>query len=95
MIYQLNIPRRSPFTASVAEAFLAAYGKVFTLVSAEDGLDASRPTVRLACILRPGAIFLNFPPITLVATDGRRFEFEIDEAMSDALLSPSVLEIGV
>lgn len=95
MIYQLNIPRRSPFTARVTEAFLAAYGKVFTLVSAEDGLDQYHPTARLACILRPGEIFLNFPPITLVATDGLRFEFEIDEAEANALLSPPVLEIGV
>ena len=95
MIYQLNIPRRSPFTARVTEAFLAAYGKVFTLVSAEDCIDPSHPTVRLACNLRPGAIFLNFPPITLVATDGLRFEFEIDEAEANALLSPPVLEIGV
>ena len=95
MIYRLFIPRRSLFTARVAEAFQAAFGEVFKLVSAEDGLDVSHPTVRLACDLRPGAIFLNFPPVTLAATDGRRFEFEIDEAEADALLSPSVLEIGV
>ena len=95
MIYRLNIPRRSPFTARVTEAFQAAYGEVFKLVSAEEGLDASHPAVRLACDLRPGAIFLNYPPVTLVATDGRRFEFEIDETEAGALLSPSVLEIGV
>ena len=95
MIYRLNIRHRSALTASMVEAFLALYGHVFTLISAEDGLDPAHPSVRLACDLRPGAIFLNDPPIRLVATDGRRFEFEIDEAMADSLLSLPVLEIGV
>ena len=56
MIYRLNIRHRSALTASMVEAFLALYDHVFTLISAEDGLDPAHPSVRLACDLRPGAI---------------------------------------
>lgn len=79
MIYQLKLPKRSPFTSKVTEAFLRIYGDTFSLVSAEPGLDSDRPSVRIACELRPGAVFLNSPPVRLVATDGTRFEFEIRE----------------
>ena len=78
-IYRLNIRRRSPFTSNATELFMSAYGGVFTLVSAEDGLDSAQPSARIACDLRPGAVFLNSAPVKLVATDGTRFEFELTE----------------
>ena len=69
----------------VTEAFLHLYGDTFSFVSAEPGLDPDRPSVRIACDLRPGAVFLNSPSVRLVATDGARFEFHVTEADLEAL----------
>ena len=80
MIYKLPIQHRSSFTSHAVDLFLSVYGGVFSLVSAEDGLDPRYPTARLAADLRPGAIFVNNPSMRVAATDGMRFEFEIGEA---------------
>lgn len=79
MIYRLNIRRRSPFTSSATELFMSVYGGVFTLVSAEDGLEPGSTSARLACDLLPGAVFQNIHQLTVAATDGMRFEFELTE----------------
>ena len=71
--------------ARTRDVFAALYGGVFRIVSAEPGLDPDHPSVRIACDLRPGAVFLNSPTVRLVATDGARFEFHVTEADLDAL----------
>ena len=95
MIYRLNIRRRSPFTSNATALFMSLYGSVFTFVSAEDGLDPAHPSARLACDLRPGAVFLNSAPVTVAATDGTRFEFEITEKDVAALEEMSQGETGL
>ena len=79
MIYKLPIQHRSPFTSHAVDLFLSVYADTFTLVSAEDGLDLAYPSVRLAANLRPGAVFVNNPPLRVAATDGMRFEFEVTD----------------
>lgn len=69
----------------VVSVFMGLYGDVFTFVSAGPGMDPDHPSVRIACDLRPGAVFLNSPPVRLVATDGIRFEFHVTEADLEAL----------
>lgn len=69
----------------VVSVFMGLYGDVFTFVSAEPGLDPDHPSVRIACDLRLGAVFLNSPSVRLVATDGARFEFHVTEADLEAL----------
>ena len=85
MIIRLDIPNRNPMVARTRDVFAALYGGVFWIVSAEPGLDPDHPSVRIACDLRPGAVFLNSPPVRLVATDGTRFEFHVTEADLEAL----------
>ena len=89
MIYKLDIRRPDRLVSRVTELFMDLHGKVFRFVGAVRGVDASEPLVRLACDLRPGAVFQNTLQLNLAATDGVRFEFEITEndvaAMEDVL----------